>query len=438
MKSIRNLPYGGRWRELWRAKHINSTNLPSSIAGGAPMTLSNGACLGSTADGIHFMAGVATSNVKFADPYDAAGDWACSFRFKPDTDFSSASATDQYLLGKYVDATNYLVIYLRASDGKICFDHTEGGATEDVVTAETSWTAGTWYHILVSKSNTNTKQRIRINGGTAVEEANGTAISLVADICIGARDDGVSTEGFAGVITDVSMFNDTLSDAEEIALSRGDPPIDAINRFTFDEGRGTTATDRGSGADNGTLDSSCSWAFGGCKRPVLSLDGIDAKAVGTDTSDIRGALTFVWVGRIKAFNLTNLEIYLSAYGDSSNRIHLYQDNGAIIFAHVGGATVTTRSYSASLAIDDYVILIGVVGVSSLYLYENGVVKGSNTSTPGDIETDVAYYEIGALGGGNRGYGQALLAGIVDGELSASNARELSKWLNEQLDLGLSI
>ena len=406
-----------------------------TITGGAKRT---------TTDGVHFVAGVATSNVKFADPYDAAGDWWCEITFKPDADFSSASSTDQYLIGKYVDATNYLVVYLRASDGKMCFDHTEGGATEDVVTAETSWSAGTWYHILISKSNTNTKQRIRVNGGTAVEEANGTAISLVADICIGARDDGVSTEGFAGVIGRVIMGNDTLSDAEELNLYNGLPPDDAVNYFCFDEGRASTANDRGTGADNGTLDSSCTWSYGSVRYPCIGLDGINDQVASAATGDIGGEVTYVWVGRMKSL--------LSANGNRAQVIFEGESGGTRVLLwspastaglqlYVTGGTSRTVSSSSTYTYGDYLIAHVTIDEpnDTIALYLNGVLVGTDTNGIGALTRNGGAFYIGDSSvGTDEDNSQTLKFGLQEGVLTSQGIRENAKYLNNQLSLGLTI
>jgi len=236
------LPAGKSWRELWLAQNIEGTHWPSSVPGGQPITLTNAAAKRTTADGVHFIAGVDTSNVKFADPYDAVNDIYASIFFTPDQTFSSASSTDMYLVSKFVDATNYWFIFLRASDGKLVMDHREGNGAETIVSAETSWAAGTKFHVLGS-CNTGEGQRLIIDGGTAVTEVgNTTAISLIADVTIGARDDGTSTEGFEGVIhgqvvmgggADVELT--TTADTGEEALSaKGIPPASAkaVNVFT--------------------------------------------------------------------------------------------------------------------------------------------------------------------------------------------------------------
>lgn len=439
------LPTGKSWRELWLAQNISGTNWPSSVPGGQPLVLTNAAAKRTTADGVHFIAGVATSNVKFADPYDAVNDWWVSFRFKLDQDFSSASSTDQYLVAKYVDGTNYLNIFLRASDGALVMDHTEAGGQEIIVSAETSWTAGTWYHVLCSISTTNGK-RLVIDGGTAVTEAaDQTAISLIADFTIGARDDGTSTEGFAGVISDVVMGNDALTttagSGEEARLAEGIPPSDAVNLFTLDEGRGTTANDRGSGADNGTLDSSCTWAYSGTKQAVMSIDGINDYAVSSAGVRISGDTTLVWIGKMKStYTQTPLHRLIQIYIDGNNSLQFYGgDTGLITFRAEGSNTAKALTHTITHSIDDYIILMGTLtfgGVAGFIV--NGVSVDTDTAV-GRVSGDNATAYIGAANVPDTyDVSKTILAGLIESALSVQEAINLSRYFNNWLGLGRTI
>jgi len=447
MHDIQKLPYGKKWRELWLPKNINGTSLPSSVAGGHALTLT-GAAKRTTCDGVHFVAGVATSNVKFADPYDAVADWWCSFRFKLDAAFSSACATDQFLIGKYVGATDYLVVRLNATDGKLYFEHAEGGAPEDVVSAETSWLANTWYHVLVSTNNTNTKRRLRIDGGTVVEETDiATAISLVANICIGARDDGVSTEGFAGVITDVIMGTATLSASEELVYYNGAIPVpgDVVNCFPMDEGRGTTAYDSGSGLDNGTLDSSCTWSYNETKIPTLGFDGINDTAITGATGDISGPITLVWAGKLGA-NYTpaagggSASVLMMGRIDDNNMVFLQSLGGTalrgafVIDTGSDGISETDANEVGALSI----VMITLTGPGVLSFYRDGVLQGA-TSAGGGLAVGGATWSLGHYPTvGQYDSSAPAIVGVIEAALTAQEVRGLSRFINEQMGLGLTI
>lgn len=437
------LPTGHWWRELWDFKNlIKTTVIPSKIRGGQLLTLTNAATRRTTCDGVHFLAGVDTSNVKFADPYDAVNDWWASFRFKLEQDFSDASSTDMYIIGKYVDATNYLTVFLDATDGKLYMIHREGATIETISSLEGSWTAGTWYHVLVSCSTTN-GQRIIIDGMAAqTEAANQTAISLIADICIGARDDGTSTEGIAGVIADMIMDNIALSTANEALLAKGIRVTTPLNIFEFDEGRGTTANDRGSGADNGTLDSSCTWSFGQVRLSCLSLDGIDDHAVSSGGIDISGELSVIWVGKMKstflnlAANSTLLEIYI----DANDSIRFFADASSLLSFYVEGSNAPkTLTVLATHTIDDYLILVGTVDQSgNAAFYRDGISVDTDTEV-GDRSADPATAYIGAINTPAAYDGsKPILIGLIEGELSASDVELLSRRIDQRYNLGIGV
>lgn len=208
---------------------------------------------------LHFVAGVTTSNVDLTALHDAENDLWISLWFKLDEAFSSASSANQIIFGKYVDATNLLTIQLLAASGKLQFNHLEGGSEESLLSTKDSWAGGTWHHVICSLSTTSGKRMI-VNGGTAVAEAGDTtAISLIANMVLGALDNGTTNTGFAGAMRDVSIGNDELTGAEEAALLQGIVPVDATEVYKLNEGTGTTAISSGSGANNGTIDSANTW-----------------------------------------------------------------------------------------------------------------------------------------------------------------------------------
>ena len=74
MIDLTKIAPGKTWRNYWAAQNIQGAHWPDSVLDGNPITLTNAAVKRTTADGVHFIAGVDTSNVKFADPYDAVND----------------------------------------------------------------------------------------------------------------------------------------------------------------------------------------------------------------------------------------------------------------------------------------------------------------------------------------------------------------------------
>ncbi len=212
--------------------------------------------------------GSSNSSIDCGAIHDAVDKLWISFWFKLDTAFSSASAATQELFAKYVDGTNYVYCYLDNNDGKLYLAHGEGAGPETISSAETSFAADIWHHIIVSMS-TAAGQRMIVNGGTAVTEAgNQTAISLVASIVFGTA--VVDSVGyFVGEMRDVAIGIDDLSGAEEAALLKGIVPVDATQFYPLNEGTGTVALDYGSGGNNGTIDSANSWLGTGAQSSII-------------------------------------------------------------------------------------------------------------------------------------------------------------------------
>jgi len=202
---------------------------------------------------LQFIPASATSNIDLGAIHAAENIWGIGLWFKPNSLFSSASSTDQYLFGQYVDATNYMV--------------TEGGSQEIVVSAETSWTPERHF-VICSAHNVNGKRMI-VDGGTAVTEAGDTtAISLIANQVIGCRDNGTSTEGFDGSIDNVAMVIDALTVGEEADLLNGIVPVDATDYWRLNEGTGTSAYSREGTKTVGTIDTACTWGGTGAQTTI--------------------------------------------------------------------------------------------------------------------------------------------------------------------------
>ncbi|KKK49357.1 hypothetical protein LCGC14_3135880, partial [marine sediment metagenome] len=300
--SLLKTPFDVRYRELWLPPSINgNATLPTSVEGGHGLTLT-GARKGTTVDGVHFT-GSATSNINCGAIHNAAAKLWLSFRFKPDQDFSAASPADIYLWAKFNGAADLHLVRLESANGRLYWQHEGVGSFSLSTAGITTWNAGQWYHVLVSLSNT-AGARFIVDGGTPLTSANADAAPAGGDVIIGDRTDGGAIGGLV-TIADVVIGTDDLTAAEETDLYNGIPPADAVNSWMLDEGRGVTAVDRGSGGNNGTLDTAATWAFGQVEQPVLSLDGINDHGQSSAGVNISGDLTLVWVGKMKStYNLT--------------------------------------------------------------------------------------------------------------------------------------
>ncbi len=415
--------------------------MPSSVPrGGNALTITGGAKR-TTADGLRFFAG-ANSFCNLGAIHNSAAKLWVSFRFKLFQNFAAGSANSFQLFGKRVDDNNLIHIYMDIANGFLYFRHLLGGVTATITTGQSSWSANTWYHVLASISDT-AGHRLRIDNGGAATHANTQAAPAGGNLVFGDRTTTLG-ESFSGIMTDVIMGTDDLTTDEEADLYKGVPPLDAVNLYTCDEGRGTTINDRGSGGNNGILGSAASWAFGSCRRPVLSLDGLNDRATSgaAPIQNLTGGQTIVWVAKAKS-TYSGLSRVINPWqiGDigGQNFLELAVQGGAFRAGIVASGLGSAINLNHSVTIDDYLIIVvtflGSSGV--LNLYSQGYLIGSATRT-GMAATAVRVWLGEDPSETQRDVSKTLLLGVADGVFTARQVRDYSHWLNDTLSLGVSI
>ncbi len=209
-----------------------------------------------TGNVLHFD-GTANSNINTGAVYNAATQLWISLRFKLDTPFASGFGHDMCLFGKQLGGNDFIDLILTDLDGRLVFRKYDGGPTFGVTSTQTSWAANTWYHVLFSISSVNAV-RLRIDNGTAITNANTSAVCNGGNFVIGNRT-LASTNGFTGTIFNVTVGTDDLTLAEENALYTGTAPPDATDYWTIDEGAGNSITSYGSSANTGTKGADATW-----------------------------------------------------------------------------------------------------------------------------------------------------------------------------------
>ena len=111
---------------------------------------------------------------------------------------------------------------------------------------------GKWHHVMAVNNGTNLK--IYVDGVLDVSNANGDTMNIAGTTITAIGSIYGSYGFFLGNIDEVSVWN---SDQSSIASAIGSSPVDLssyspLSWWRF-EGTGTTATDSGSGGNNGTL-----------------------------------------------------------------------------------------------------------------------------------------------------------------------------------------
>ncbi len=221
--------------------------------------------------GVHFTGGATSNMVVAANAgQNAKAAFHITVKFKLDTTHQNGAANQRFLFQKAADANNQLQLYLH-TDGKLYWYQGNGlGGQEFMLNSTTAiWTAGTWYTVTCSMTDTPT-QRLLVNG---VLEDSDTIATPVAtpnggNIIMGSESDGATT-GIAGTISLVCIgvgatATTALTAAEETGLASGilPPSAKVQHLYRFTEGTGTSVNDLGSLNVDGTLDSACTWTVG--------------------------------------------------------------------------------------------------------------------------------------------------------------------------------
>ncbi len=444
-------PFPVTLRESWNSAHIRGTQLPTGCNGGKALTLT-GAQKGTTTDGVHCTSG-ATSNVVVAA--NAAQNAKAAFHitiwFKLDQTYV-AGGGNTYLFTKTLDANNWLRVYLQSATGCLLWLQGDGaGGNEFVLTSTTvSWTAGVWYRITLSFDDT-PAQRMLVNGVLEASSAVATPVATPngGDMVIGNVSDG-GTTGIIGTISFVCIGVGatavvSLTTTEETNLVKGVPPATAKVQYMFlmDEGRGVTATDRGSAGGNGTLDSACTWAYGQVQAPALSLDGLNDYAISASGVYMKEPLTMVVVVKCKHTQDAALANSILGYLriDANNYLLLAHATAAdgIYLSASGGGTSQIVTYTTKPTIGDYRIYICTLTAAGvLTLYVNGLSVAAIAGV-GAISAAAAIAYLGATQTPNAYNNDAYLhKGLIEGALTDAQVKTYARSRRDKFNLPITI
>lgn len=436
-------PFPVTYRELWLPGHIRGSQLPSSARGGSALTVTGGTKR-TTADGVRFVRG-ANSHIDLGAIHNSAARLWISLRIKPAETLTPSLAANRVIWMKRMDGSNFLQLYWEAGNGTLrLLKYDAGAQTFNISAGGTTWNAGTWYHLLFSISNVN-GVRLRVDNGTPATNADLSAAPASGNIIIGDQTAGGGM-GISGIITDIVIGADDLTIDEEADLYKGVPPLDAVNLYTCDEGRGTTINDRGSGGNNGVLGSAATWAFGSCRRPVLSLDGLNDRATSglAPIQNLAGGQTVVWVARAKStYSGISRTINSWQIGDigGGDFLELTHSTGVLRAIIVTGGATGSKSISLnhSITIDEYLILIETYlgSTGDFRLYSRGYLVGSATQT--GMRPLATQVWLGMDPSGTQfDVSKTLMFGVIDGVLPPRQVKDYSRWLNDTLGLGVTI
>jgi hypothetical protein len=406
--------------------------------GGHALTLSAGAAKKTTSAGVRFN-GTANSYIACGVINEAAASLWVSLRFRL-TQAYAAGGGNMYLMEKSPDGTHFLQILLSTADGQIHFVHNnEAGALFDISVGAGTLLADTWYNVVASISAAN-GARLRLDNGTAATNADVTAGPTGGNLTFGNQSTP-GTSGLVGVMQDIFVGTADITASQEADVYKGVPPLLAVNMYFLDEGCSLTANDLGSGAANATLGTACVWVFDTVMQPVIGMDGIDSIAASSG-SKVGRAITIICVIKAKstynALSNAHPSLHFFAVDETTQSIYFYytQATNAIRLFYSPSAYVAS-SYKP--AIGEYLILIGaLIPGTSITFYLNGALVGTTASVGrcGNANTTIRIG--GSATSTTKDPSKHLFDAISEGAMTAAQALAYSRWLNQQLGLGLTI
>jgi len=276
---------------FWAIRRVTATGVSDGVHS---CNVSAAPLLFAPESDLHFAAD-ANSYVDCGISYNGSTKLWSSCWFKLDSVFSAASPNPAYLWGKRISGNDQCILFLNAADGKLTFSKQTGGLCDfSITSAQTSWAADTWYHVVFSISSANAV-RMRINSGTAVTDPDVSAMTNGGNFVIGSRHIAVGESPahirFTGEIANWVTATDDLTVGEENLLYYNTFPGDATDLWYLDEGTGTTIISYGYTPTNGTAGTANTWQDESrpCKFAIAvdgtSEDGFARPIIVPDTTD---------------------------------------------------------------------------------------------------------------------------------------------------------
>ena len=303
--------------------------------------------------------------------------------------------------------------YVRQSDNKLRFEWYQSDGSSNNITGSTALTAGTWYHVVFSK--TGTTGRIFINGVVDVEVNTMTDSTYNSSGPLRIGSNG-STANFYGQIDESRIYNRGLSPSEVAALYNYAPG--PLFYYPLEEKSGTIVYDKSGNSHNGSISNPSSTnsvpgKFGNGFSNVVSGQ--------LSSSDYLTTLykngSYTWSGWFHP-DLATRSSYDLFFQDGNtasfalsftgNLFELFWDtsgNNIICSSPSGLYPVSNNWYFAAFVYD------GSVSdpASRFILYINGVKQVLSCTTSGTI-TDIVIIAAATIGnGGNYG----IISGIID-------------------------
>ena len=168
-----------------------------------------------------------------------------------------------------VDSNNQVSVMYKNSDQQWWFTYKAGGTNKQTKVNTTAEGDGNWYHLAMTWDTTADEVKCYVNGvevGSTLTSL-GTWSGTIGKVYAGANTLAANSY-WKGNIDEISVFNQTLTDAGISALYNGGSPKDVefsglaglVGYWRFTEGTGTSVADESSHNNTATLVNSPTWS----------------------------------------------------------------------------------------------------------------------------------------------------------------------------------
>ena len=214
------------------------------------------------------------------------------------------------------------------------------------------------------------------------------------------------------VAADDNAGNTSASSNEVSAVVPGGPLPGLVAAYSFDEGSGTTVTDRSGNNNTGTL-SNTSWSTSGKYGKALSFNGTNAWVTVPSSNSLgltTGMTAEAWVNPSALGNAYRAVVFREQPG---NEVYaLYADQAGAASAQLPTGEVYVGGYkdangASGLALNSWTHLAETYDGSSVRLYVNGTLV-STTAAPGSFSSSSQPLRIG----GDSIWGE-YFSGLID-------------------------
>lgn len=268
------------------------------------------------------------------------------------------SYSTSYYLGTDSTGTKFKGIFANSS------------APYGTLESTTTLTSGTWYHVAITHDGVTDK--LYVNGVLEANQANTAALNSSIAVAIGRQPTSASAY-WAGTIDETRIYNRALSSAEVSQLYNFAPS--PIGYWDFEDGQGTTVSDRSSKSNTGTWNGSGPHWTQGKYGKAGNFNGTDDYVSETNGPNLTsGDWTMqAWI-KPTAFGAQWRHIFGSEAGTYAFGI----SSGSLMVTNNTVSDCTAASVTPSLNTWSHVAASFVDSSNTLTYYVNGKVANSVT------------------------------------------------------------